>query len=49
MQVCGDRITEWMSGGQQSTDVCDESIIQGITSEISRQRAGRVCALVNIK
>jgi hypothetical protein len=31
------------------TDVCDESVIQGITSEISRQRAGRVCALVNIK
>jgi len=30
------------------TDVCGERIIHGITSEISRQRAGRVCALVNI-
>jgi len=31
------------------TDVNGESIIQGITSEISRQQAGRLCALVNIK
>jgi len=33
------------------TDVCGESVIRGITSEISRQRAGCkfVCALVNMK
>jgi hypothetical protein len=33
------------------TDVCGESVIHGIPSEISRQRAGCVCvcALVNIK
>jgi hypothetical protein len=31
------------------TDVCGESIINGITSEISRQRAGCVYVLVNIK
>jgi hypothetical protein len=31
------------------TDVSGESIIHGITSEVSRQRAGFVCALVNIK
>jgi len=31
------------------TDVCGESVIHGNTSEISRQRAGSVCAVVNIK
>jgi hypothetical protein len=30
------------------TDVCGESVIHGIRSEISRQRAGRVCALVKL-
>ena len=31
------------------TDVCGESVIHGMTSEISRLRAGCECALVNIK
>jgi len=31
------------------TDICGENIIHGITSEVSRQQAGCVCALVNIK
>jgi len=32
------------------TDLCGESVIHGITSEISRQRAGcNWCGLVNIK
>ena len=32
------------------TDVCDENLIHGITSEISSQRAGlNACALVNVK
>ena len=32
------------------TDVCGESVIQGITSELSRQRAGlSVRALMNVK
>jgi hypothetical protein len=31
------------------TDFCSESFIHGITSETSRQRAGRVFALENIK
>ena len=31
------------------TDVCGESVIHGIISEISRQRAGWVCVVVNIK
>ena len=30
-------------------DVCGESIIYGITSEITRQRAGSKCALVPIE
>jgi len=33
----------------RETDFCGESIIHGIASEISRQRAGCLCALVNIK
>jgi hypothetical protein len=31
------------------TDVSGEKDIHGITSEILRQRAGRACAMVNIK
>jgi len=31
------------------TGVCGKSAIHVITSELSRQQAGRVCALVNIK
>jgi hypothetical protein len=31
------------------TDISGESVIHRIASEISRQRAGCVCAIVNIK
>ena len=48
-RYAGDRITEWMSGGQPRNWLCGESLIHGITSEIWRQRAGCVCVLVNIK
>jgi len=47
MQVCGDRITEWMSGGKQFVT---KALSRGslLKYEGSEQDVS-VCALVNIK